>query len=126
MNPGLITTSGFFRNQSPLFTKLFTFIVYNVARVAPPPPYCCPYPCPYCTLTPSLPIWCPYPRPYCHSRPRPYVPYPVPTVVLAPPRPLRSDARPLDGSTPLPLPAFARGAAGSARSTIRRGRRRPA
>ena len=22
----------------------------------PPPPYCCPYPCPYCTLTPSLPI----------------------------------------------------------------------
>jgi len=19
------------------------------------PPYCCPYPCPYCTLTPSLP-----------------------------------------------------------------------
>ena len=21
----------------------------------PPPPYCCPYPCPYCTLTPSLP-----------------------------------------------------------------------
>ena len=20
-----------------------------------PPPYCCPYPCPYCTLTPSLP-----------------------------------------------------------------------
>ena len=36
MNPGLITTSGFFRNQSPLFTKLFTFIVYNVARVARP------------------------------------------------------------------------------------------
>ena len=22
---------------------------------SPPPPYCCPYPCPYCTLTPSLP-----------------------------------------------------------------------
>ena len=21
----------------------------------PPPPYCCPYPCPYCTLTHSLP-----------------------------------------------------------------------
>ena len=21
-----------------------------------PPPYCCPYPCPYCTLTPSLPL----------------------------------------------------------------------
>ena len=20
------------------------------------PPYCCPYPCPYCTLTPSLPV----------------------------------------------------------------------
>ena len=23
-------------------------------RCAPPPSYCCPYPCPYCTLTPSL------------------------------------------------------------------------
>ena len=23
--------------------------------LSPPPPYCCPYPCPYCTLTPSLP-----------------------------------------------------------------------
>jgi hypothetical protein len=22
------------------------------------PPYCCPYPCPYCTLTPSLPNRC--------------------------------------------------------------------
>ena len=25
------------------------------ALTRPPPPYCCPYPCPYCTLTPSLP-----------------------------------------------------------------------
>jgi hypothetical protein len=25
-------------------------------RQPPPPPYCCPYPCPYCTLTPSLPL----------------------------------------------------------------------
>ena len=25
------------------------------ATVPPPPPYCCPYPCPYCTLNPSLP-----------------------------------------------------------------------
>jgi len=25
------------------------------SRPSPPPPYCCPYPCPYCTLTPSLP-----------------------------------------------------------------------
>jgi len=25
------------------------------ADSSPPPPYCCPYPCPYCTLTPSLP-----------------------------------------------------------------------
>ena len=24
---------------------------------SPPPSYCCPYPCPYCTLTPSLPRW---------------------------------------------------------------------
>ena len=27
----------------------------------PPPPYCCPYPCPYCTLPPSLQVaraWC--------------------------------------------------------------------
>ena len=31
---------------------------------APPPPYCCPYPCPYCTLTPSLPPvrWASSPR----------------------------------------------------------------
>jgi hypothetical protein len=27
----------------------------NVGGSPPPPPYCCPYPCPYCTLTPSLP-----------------------------------------------------------------------
>jgi len=27
----------------------------GAGRCAPPPPYCCPYPCPYCTLTPSLP-----------------------------------------------------------------------
>jgi hypothetical protein len=27
----------------------------NGSKAAPPPPpYCCPYPCPYCTLTPSL------------------------------------------------------------------------
>ena len=25
---------------------------------SPPPPYCCPYPCPYCTLTHSLPSRC--------------------------------------------------------------------
>ena len=25
------------------------------SEVGAPPPYCCPYPCPYCTLTPSLP-----------------------------------------------------------------------
>ena len=28
------------------------------------PPYCCPYPCPYCTLPPP-PYCCPYPCPYC-------------------------------------------------------------
>jgi len=30
--------------------------VQSVARgvLVSPPPYCCPYPCPYCTLTPSL------------------------------------------------------------------------
>ena len=27
----------------------------NPMMVPPPPPYCCPYPCPYCTLTHSLP-----------------------------------------------------------------------
>ena len=26
----------------------------SLAVPTPPPPYCCPYPCPYCTLTPSL------------------------------------------------------------------------
>ena len=27
-------------------------------RLAPPPTHCCPYLCPYCTLTPSLPRCC--------------------------------------------------------------------
>ena len=27
----------------------------GAAQPRPPPPYCCPYPCPYCTLPPSLP-----------------------------------------------------------------------
>ena len=33
----------------------------------PPPPYCCPYPCPYCTLTPSLPTVAPTRVPTVHS-----------------------------------------------------------
>ena len=33
----------------------------------PPPPYCCPYPCPYCTLTPSLPVVAPTRVPTVHS-----------------------------------------------------------
>ena len=28
----------------------------------PPPPYCCPYPCPYCTITPCLPSRRPHHR----------------------------------------------------------------
>ena len=31
------------------------------------PPYCCPYPCPYCTLTPSLPTVAPTHVPTVHS-----------------------------------------------------------
>ena len=27
---------------------------FEELSLAPPLPYCCPYPCPYCTLTPSL------------------------------------------------------------------------
>jgi len=33
----------------------------NHCAVPPPPPYCCPYPCPYCT--PPPPCCCPYPCP---------------------------------------------------------------
>jgi hypothetical protein len=39
------------------------------AFAPPPPPYCCPYPCPYCThvqVRPFPPPYCcPYPCPYC-------------------------------------------------------------
>ena len=28
---------------------------WSILNPTLPPPYCCPYPCPYCTLTPSLP-----------------------------------------------------------------------
>ena len=41
----------------------------------PPPPYCCPYPCPYCTLPP--PYCCPYPCPYCTLLPSLLLPLPV-------------------------------------------------
>jgi LDH2 family malate/lactate/ureidoglycolate dehydrogenase len=30
-------------------------VARNAESQPPPPPYCCPYPCPYCTLTPSHP-----------------------------------------------------------------------
>ena len=34
-------------------------VTWTQAPPPPPPfPHCCPYPCPYCTLTPSLPIRC--------------------------------------------------------------------
>jgi hypothetical protein len=33
----------------------FPHYAYAPEEVSPPPPYCCPYPGPYCTLTPSLP-----------------------------------------------------------------------
>jgi hypothetical protein len=36
-SPGLITSTGFFRNQKPLFAKTFGFIVENVAKVAETP-----------------------------------------------------------------------------------------
>ena len=54
-------------------------------RCLPPPPYCCPYPCPYCTLPPP-PYCCPYPCPYCTLPPPPYCcPYPCPYCTLPPP-----------------------------------------
>lgn len=36
-SPGLITQTGFFRNQSPFFSKAFGFIVTNVAKVSETP-----------------------------------------------------------------------------------------
>ena len=33
----------------------FLDMLRRAGLLAPSPPYCCPYPCPYCTLTPSLP-----------------------------------------------------------------------
>ena len=42
----------------------------------PPPHYCCPYPCPYCTLTPPLPTVAPTRVPTVHSLP----PFPAGTI----------------------------------------------
>ena len=48
---------------------------------APPPPHCCPYPCPYCTLTPSLPTVAPTRVPTVHSLP-PSLLLPLPVSLL--------------------------------------------
>ena len=53
--------------------SLMAQAAHRVETTAPPlPPYCCPYPCPYCTLPlltttagGSPPYCCPYPCPYC-------------------------------------------------------------
>jgi protochlorophyllide reductase len=40
-SPGLVTGTGFFRNQNPIFSKVFGFIVTNVAKVAETPEWVC-------------------------------------------------------------------------------------
>jgi len=75
----------------------------DIADVSAPLPYCCPYPCPYCTLTFSLPrsrrpsaLWSrPLPSSRCASRtrapppppPRPPPPPPPPGPAPPPPPP---------------------------------------
>lgn len=36
-SPGLITSTNFFRNQNPLFSKVFGVVATNIARVAETP-----------------------------------------------------------------------------------------
>jgi protochlorophyllide reductase len=40
-SPGLITSTGFFRNQNPVFAKVFGIIATNLAKVAETPEWVC-------------------------------------------------------------------------------------